>query len=449
MKTPSRDSALFLAVMTLAFPGIESTKAASWLTTASMSTNRAYHTATLLPNGKVLVAGGSATNVTELYDATVGSWTRTGSLVSNRWEHTATLLPNGKVLVVGGGGAGFYAVNNLIASAEIYDPATGIWTATGPLHTARGYHTATLLTNGKVLATGGDNGSYDTFSSTELYDPNTGVWSVTGAMSSTRCYHTATLLPNGKVLVAGGEDGYSLQAITGAELYDPATSTWTGTGSLHTARGYHTATLLQTGKVLITGGDDGFGGVSYSSAELFDLTTGSWATLPSMSKVREAHTATLLPNGNVLITGGQNVNLNYVATSSAELFDPGVFGSLLVTLNPTGAVSAGAQWQVDNVSFQNSGTTVSNLSPGSHTITLKTITGWATPSNQVAIIASNSTTTAVGNYTQIAIFINTNSMPSAQGYHTAILLPNRKVLVVGGNSTLYNTVDGTWRGLLR
>src|SRR5205823_13601604 len=148
----------------------------------------------------------------------------TGSLATARYFHTATLLPNGKVLVAGGDGNGPSQ-----ESAELYDPASGTWTATGSLSPGTSEHTATLLPNGKVLVAGGVNGDIFEFGSilanAELYDPTSGTWTATGSLGAARGEHTATLLPNGKVLVAGGvSDSYRLGVTAGQE--QPASATW-------------------------------------------------------------------------------------------------------------------------------------------------------------------------------------------------------------------------------
>ncbi len=203
----------------------------------------------------MLVAGGliiaALLTSAELYDPASGNWTATGSLNTARSFHTATLLPNGKVLVAAG--VTHLIGSSFLTSAELYDPASGSWTVTGSLNIARATYTATLLPNGKVLVAGGVSFSTLT-SSAELYDPASGSWTATGSLSTARYVHTATLLPNGKVLVAAG-DGSSF--LTSAELYDPASGSWTATGSLNTARGDHTATLLPNGKVLVAGGYNG------------------------------------------------------------------------------------------------------------------------------------------------------------------------------------------------
>ena len=292
----------------------------TWSSTGNLNTARSGHTATLLPNGKVLVAGGRDNGdvlSAELYDPDTGTWSSTGNLITARGGHTATLLPNGKVLVAGG-----YSNNGLaLSSAELCDPATGTWSSTGDLNTARGVHTATLLPSGKVLVAGGSSNGDDSLSSAELYDPATGTWSSTGNLNTARA-PTATLLPSGKVLVV---DEYS----NTAELYDPAAGTWTFTASLNTTtRGATTATLLPSGKVLAVGG---YGNLT---PELYDPATGTWSFTASLNTIRGYHTATLLPSGKVLVAAGTD-NFSGHSTNSAELYDPGASETPTPTPTPT------------------------------------------------------------------------------------------------------------------
>ena len=288
----------------------------TWTVTGPLITARYYHTATLLPNGKVLVAGGQNASgylsSAEMYDPATGIWTATGPLNFARFEHTATLLPNGKVLIAGGYDGGD------VSRAEMYDPATGTWTATGTLNTARRVHTATLLPVGKVMVAGGQDTGSSSLSSAELYDPTTGTWTTTSTLSTARSSPTATLLPVGKVMVAGGLE-INNNYLSSTELYDPATGTWTTTGPLNIARYFHTATLLPNGKVLVAGGLGGSGFLS--SAELYNPATGTWTATGPLSTARYGHTATLLLNGNVLVAGGYNHNSGYLF--SAELYDSG------------------------------------------------------------------------------------------------------------------------------
>jgi N-acetylneuraminic acid mutarotase len=278
----------------------------TWSFTGSLNTARGGHSATLLPSGKVLVAGSyndSALNSAELYDPATGTWSYTGNL-NTAGRGTAMLLPNGKVLVVSGN------------SAELYDPGTGTWSYTGNLNNAHG-GTATLLPNGKVLVLGG--ASVDVRNSAELYDRATGTWSITGNLNTGRWYaHTATLLPNGMVLVAAGSEGGD-DVLESAELYDPVTGTWSKTADINEDRGAHTATLLPNGKVLVAGGFD-YDYESLDSAELYDPATGSWSVSGSLNTARSGHTATLLANGKVLVAAGDSGGST---TTSAELFDGG------------------------------------------------------------------------------------------------------------------------------
>jgi hypothetical protein len=317
--------------------------ASSFTTTISMTSARTFHTTSLLPNGKVLVTGGFdeghpdqplPESSAELYDQATGSFTPAGSMGIARAVHTATILVNGKVLIAGGGtqqivDGGFPFFGQGIAESEVYDPATNSFSATGAMSTSRFAHTATLLHNGKVLITGGFSNS-DSFASTqalltaELYDPTTGSFNPTGNMGTPRAGHTATLLENGNVLVSGGLMSMVATAVVpSAELYDPATGTFTPTGSMAEAREEHTATLLPDGRVLIVGGNSVTD--TLTSAEIYDPLTGSFAVTGFMGAPRSTHTATLLPDGTVLVAGGNSkarpdLGVYSMPTGTAEIF---------------------------------------------------------------------------------------------------------------------------------
>ena len=304
---------------------------ASWTATGSLRTARsrgalsASEVATLLPDGRVLVAGGIDASgkplaSAELYDPATGTWSLTGSMTTPRAAHTSTLLMNGKVLVAGGGGLGI--PGSVLASAELYDPATGTWGSIGSMIEARGQHSATLLADGKVLVAGGAGvssraDSYEELSSAELYDPTTGAWTLTGSMTTARWRHAAVKLADGIVLVEGG--GH-LVGLASAELYDPTTATWRATDSLIAGRGGQTATLLPNGEVLVAGGQGGLHMTPLASVELYDPITGKWSATGSMAKGRFGHTATLLANGSVLVVAGYG---REASGPFAEVYRPG------------------------------------------------------------------------------------------------------------------------------
>ena len=311
------------------------TASPSWSYTRNLNTARAGHTATLLPNGKVLVAGGGTVatvlNSAELYDPVSGKWSVTGSLNSPRYLFTATLLSNGKVLVAGGYSS-FGLSAALTNTAELYDPATGTWTPTGNLNVTRTWHSAARLRNGKVIVVGGWDGS-SLLNTAELYNPETGTWSLTGSLNTPRgrFAHTVTVLQNGQALVAGGSDDEDFgSSLTDAELYDPNTGTWSTTGSMNAGRNGHTATILPDGNVLVAAGH-GFpcsGGFCFStvntSAELYNPATGTWSRIGNLSR-RSDHTATLLPNGEILFAGGWNAGYDigrFITLDTAETYDP-------------------------------------------------------------------------------------------------------------------------------
>jgi hypothetical protein len=277
--------------------------------TGKLNAPRYGHTATLLNNGMVLVAGGNQTSA-ELYNPATGTFTVTGSPIIARTYASATLLNNGMVLVAGGIGNN----NQALASAELYDPATGTFTATGSMNTAGYFQMATLLDSGMVLITGGW-ADHDAVGSAELYNPSTGSFSDTnGSMTYGPFEGTATLLNNGMVLVAGGGCCFGLP---NAELYNPAIGIFIFTGSMNALRDQQTATLLNNGMVLVAGGGD-----NQVSAELYDPATGTFTLTGSMNTSRTLHTATLLDNGMVLIAGGLVFNIPNGVLTSAELYEP-------------------------------------------------------------------------------------------------------------------------------
>ncbi len=298
----------------------------------AMNSVRALHTATLLANGKVLIAGGSNFGATgsalasaELYDPSTQTFTLTGSLATARLEATATLLPDGKVLIAGGSASG----GSSIGSAELYDPSTGTFSPTGSLNTSRYRHTATLLPNGKVLIVGGLNyinagqtgASSQILASAEIYDPSTGLFvPAPQGLITARYWHRATLMPGGKVLIAGGQSGGSSMPQNTAELYDPGNGTFSSTGNLVSYRESQTAILLATGQVLQASGQ-----LSGSSAELYDAAAGTFSATGGLNVARSEQNGVLLPNLQALIVGGftgSGLSSGMVAQSELYLAPP-------------------------------------------------------------------------------------------------------------------------------
>jgi hypothetical protein len=341
-------------------------------------------------------AAGSASATIAITIAGPGMFYPGADINHARFNHTATPLPGGKVLIVGGqaitGGA-------IFDTAELYDPSTGLWTLTGSMSSPRSNHTATQLSDGKVLVTGGN-----AIGTAEIYDPKTGLWADTGAMNRHRSGHTATLLPNGKVLIVGG-GSFSASADT-AELYDPETNIWAFTGSMKKPRyRNHTAVLLEnSGKVLVTGGAPSFGGLAQAAAELYDFNTETWTSTGDMNNARYNHAITVLQNGKVLVLGGydaSNVSLN-----TAEVYDPNAPG--------------GGAWALTKPSaYKHTSPTLTTLDNG------KVL---ATPGGGVAKPELYDSSTDD--------WVPTGHLNFSRGGHTATLLEDGEVLIVGGVNTV-------------
>ncbi|MGI8413607.1 MAG: Kelch repeat-containing protein [Solirubrobacteraceae bacterium] len=422
---------------------------ATWTSTGSMGAARSGHTATLLSNGMILVAGGTVADgkplaTAELFNPAKGTWTATGSLADARFSHTATLLANGTVLAAGGVGAD----GQPLSSAEIYDPVTATWTRTGALADARSSQTASALgdsTDGssdpRVLVTGGTGAGGKPLASAELYNPSSGSWSRTGSLAVARTAHAATVLPDGEVLVAGGSGSIG-QPIGSAELYHPASGRWSRTGSLATARSFVTLTPLLDGRDLAVGGTGAHG--KLSSVESYEPTFGQrWASTGALANARSGHTATLLRDGEVLVVGGHTTFDFFAAgccslspLASAEIYDP-----------RTG------RWRTTGSLHQARSFHTATLLPSGKVLVTggfgAVIPAPATGGNAQVLSSAElyDPTTRRWTFTQ--------PMLQARAWHTATLLENGKVLVVGGatrpvagadtdSAELYDPGTQTW-----
>ena len=335
-----------------------------FVATGSMTTPRHSHTAVRLADGRVLILGGSSGQADtdaelpncEVYDPRTGSFAATGTLSHTSYKYRTYLLPNGRVLVADAhdldfivdeeydpatgrflgvepfaisGGSAVSALSDgrllimggvtkapnysFLATASIYDPATGRSTGTGPMHTPRSGADAILLKDGRVLVMGGFDPS------AEVYDPATGTFTETGSMGPLRAFESIVLLQDGRVLLAGGllGSGWSQNAAD-AEIYDPGTGRFIPTGSMSLARDTAQATVLADGRVLVLGGALDRAGLAYG--DLYDPRTGTFSKTSPLGTTRMLPTATALQNGNVLITGGSGPGDKIL--SSAELFEP-------------------------------------------------------------------------------------------------------------------------------
>ena len=386
MTTSHRARSLFVLIFGIA--GIAANASAqssgTFASAGNMTTARSLHSATLLPNGQVLIAGGASTNSgilasVEVYDPDAHAFRSVGTMTTARRMHTATLLPDDTVLIVGGYGEG-----GALASAELFDPVARTFNATGSLSTARGGHTAILLPTGKVLVIGGyGTGTYPDIAPAELYDPASRTFSAAGGYVGRGgcdfCAPSVLLadgtvlfpgrypaqvydpksdsftpsgmmisdqsagvtLTNGKVLFAGGAD---IGRSSSAELYDPVTHTFASTGNMASRRVWHTLNWLPGGEVLAVGGETDscagnacFFAGSVASAELYDPSTGTFFATGSMAAARSTHTATLLRDGRVLVAGGVSyggIGIFHGSLTSAELYTPDVLvpGPALVAI---------------------------------------------------------------------------------------------------------------------
>ncbi|PIP84174.1 MAG: hypothetical protein CO113_02600, partial [Elusimicrobia bacterium CG_4_9_14_3_um_filter_62_55] len=316
------------------------------------TTARYRHTTTLLPDGNILVAGGTnnsdvPTTSAEIYRSTASIYVAAANMPVARASHTATLLPDGRVLVAGGC-SGVPCSGSILNTAHTYDPRTNAWTATANnLTTARYNHTATLMPDGKVLIVGGATGAATVTSSCDLYDPATNSFSAAASLGLARAAHTATLLHTGRVFIAGGYLAAAGFAVS-TELYDPGLNSWAAGPSLIQQRAFHTATQMGHQKVLIVGGANGRDIEAnlglMQTVEIYDPTSNSITPAAPMNARRAFHTATLKPGGEVSIYGGLS-NITTTFLNNQLTFENGSVLSLtrivgndrVALLNPVGS----------------------------------------------------------------------------------------------------------------
>jgi hypothetical protein len=334
----------------LATAAVYTPAAGTWAVTGSMAASRRVHSLTSLGGGRVLAVGGltgtlqfplPATRTAELYDPAAGTWTATGSLGLARHDHSASLLPDGRVLVAGGTFVRSASSNASTETCEIYDPSTGVWSAAAPMSDARSGHCAVTLADGRVLVIGGwryttlDAGVGTAYC--ELFDPATGTWSPTGSMSTPRHSHQAVLLPDGTVLAIGGgvrqlggESVVDPHSVSTVERFDPSSRQWSPAAGLPWPRSEHLATVLDNGHVLVAGGcDQALSDTGYHSVLLYDPVGDVWTAGAPMATPRRDFSMARLPDGGVLVVAGITAAGSAIAdygtdriTPASEVFAP-------------------------------------------------------------------------------------------------------------------------------
>jgi len=375
----------------------------TWTPAGGLDHARGGQSATLLANGMILVAGGSDRNgpldSVELYDPATGRW-ESISQARGEWAdvvetaqpragHTATRLTDGRVVIAGGRGSS--EADDFLDSAEIYDPSANRWSNTGSLNQARDSHIAVLMDNGTVLVAGGRSASSpdrsEATASAEVYDPSSGTWTTAGAMTTARWDHTATVLWDGRLLVTGGTANG--EAISSAEVFDPASGTWSVTGEMGTGRAAHSAILLGSGKVIVAGGGT-------RSVELYDPSSGEWSTVAELNSGALETEATLLGDGRPFIL---SVSSTPDSPPAAELYD-----------------AESDSWDlVANLAYDRKRTTVTLLE-----------------NDSVLIVGGSAATLSVLYEPVESKWFSAGKLRVARVEHAATVLENGTVLVVGG-----------------
>jgi hypothetical protein len=423
-----------------------------WSDAGSMHNARHGQAAALLGDGTVLVAGGCVpdpnpdaicayTNTAEVYDPAAGTWTAAASMTTGRYEPTMTVLGDGRVLVAGGVGDVAGKSGTSLASAEIYDPANKSWSDGGTMSAARSGATATLLASGAhkgdVLVAGGYDNATGEVSSAQLFDPSDDSWSATGSLTDARDAATATALPNGDVLVAGGDNGAG-GALASAEVYGADSGTWHKVANLTGAREFAAAALLKDGSVLVSGGENGRHGTLLASTELYDPTAETWSDGGAMAIARAQHTLTALSDGRALAIGG-NLRGFAAGTTSVERFS-----AATANLTPLsfGKLAIGTASDVKTSTLTNSGKVPL-------AITTVTVAGGAKNDYEIVSDTCHDATLAAGD----SCTVDVRFTPSTTGARAATLsVANNTAIgttvatLAGSGPDPVTTADGTPQG---
>jgi uncharacterized protein YjbI with pentapeptide repeats len=416
-----------------------------------MSASRRSHQMTMLASGKILISGGSGpgySSTLDLFDPNVGFVGATGTLSEVRRGLAATALPDGRVLLSGGtDGAA------VPGASEIYHPvgppfAPAAFT-TGPFGTARSDFTMTHMSDGRILIAGGLSAAGTPLATAYIYDALSNSFGPTFTnMNTARSHHSATLLANGKVLIVGGNGGAG--AIPSAELYDPVLNTFSAAGAMDIPRARHTATLLFNGRVLIAGGQNATGFLS--SAQFFDPEVGNFtASTVAMNVARAGHTATSMAGAHVMLSGGENLS---GALASSEYYDYNLngFPAAGMTMMPsfrknhtatrlpngnvvvigghngTATLASAEVYNILTGVWSSAGSMTAANARDLHTATLL-------PSGKVLVFGGGNPADVAMIYDPLTASFSTTALPAGTRYrHSAVLLPNGKVYLGGGTA---------------
>jgi gliding motility-associated-like protein len=376
----------------------------TWTAAAPMTNARTFHSATLLKNGKVLIAGGGCGGATcEIFDPSTNTWSPAASMSTVRNQHSATLLRDGRVLVAGGCTNMFVASS--LVTCEIYDPVANTWTATGSMTTARAWHTGVLMSNGRVMVDGGVSAVVTP--NCEIYNPASGTWAAATNDPFNRAHHCAVMFPDGRIMEMGGDVAGFGTSRNFCNIYNPTTNTWVAAAPMIAGRDQFNSLLLPNGKVMVLGGDNG--AISIATCEYYTIALNTWAAAPLMISARSNQSTVLLADGRVLAICGSGV-------AATEILDYGTG-----TMAATGSM----------VLVQRGGYQTVMLPNGKVLICGGLTAGSTTPLKTCELYDPVTGTWAA-----------TGSMNHKRMYHTATLLDNGKVLVTGGQDTLANVLGG-------